>query len=89
MIDWGAIGIAAGVAVFGVVTTGVTYVGKKLNFLDKRLAAHEASDAATFHAFSESLQETKAGVTAGNVKLDRLVERLLDNPAPAVRRRKR
>jgi hypothetical protein len=66
-----------------VVTTGVGYVTKKLNFIDKRLAAHEASDTATFTAFSASLTETKAGVTAGNEKLDRLITHMLENPNPS------
>ena len=89
MTDWGSIGIAAGVACFGLVTSGVGYMSKKVFDLDRRYAAHEASDIATFAAMSKSLDETKEGVTAGNAKLDRLIEHMLDHPSPNRPRRKR
>jgi len=86
MIDLTAIWIAGGVAVFGVISTGVSFIGKKVLDLDKRQAAHEATDTATFHALAASLRETKEGVTAGNEKLDQLITHMLENPAPAQRR---
>jgi len=76
------------VTAFGAVLTVTGYGAKKVLDLDKKQAAHEASDLATFQALAKDMRETKEGVSSGNDKLDRLVMHMLENPTgPATKKR--
>jgi hypothetical protein len=71
------------------ITGGFGFMGKKLLDIDRRQAAHEASDEATFVGLRRDMTEVKTGMRDGNQKLDRLIEHMLENPTPSPRLRKR
>ncbi len=60
----------------GLLASGTGYIIKKVNDNDKQMAAHMASDLATFQALATSLNDLKVMQRDQTMKLDRLVENL-------------